>query len=112
MATGMAAADVIISRAGASTCNELGACGLPSILIPSPNVTNDHQAKNARALSDKGAAILLPEKDCSPEVLMENINIILNDQSLREQMSRSLRRMIRLDSTERICNIVEEIIRK
>ena len=112
MATVMAAADVIISRAGASTCNEIGACGLPSILIPSPNVTNDHQAKNARALSDKGAAILLPEKDCSPEVLMEKINNILNDQSLREQMSRSLRRMIRLDSTERICNIVEEIIRK
>lgn len=112
MATVMAAADVMISRAGASTCNEIGACALPSILIPSPNVTNDHQAKNARALSEKGAAVMLPEKDCTPQVLMEQINLLLNDSSLREDMSRSLRQLIRLDSTERICNIIQEIARQ
>ena len=55
MPTVMAAADIIIGRAGASTCNEIGASGTPCILIPSPNVTNDHQMKNAKILADRGA---------------------------------------------------------
>ena len=61
MPTVMAASDVMISRAGASTCNEIAAAGKPSILIPSPNVSDNHQEKNARALSDRGGAVLLLE---------------------------------------------------
>ncbi len=109
MPTVMAAADVIISRAGASTCNEIGACGTPSILIPSPNVTANHQEKNARVLSDRDAAVLVLEKDCTPEKMYGEITALLADSSRREEMSRKLHEMVRIDSTERICDIVEEI---
>jgi len=109
MATVMAAADVIISRAGASTCNEIGACGLPNILIPSPNVTNNHQEKNARMLSDKGAAVLILEKECSAQRLWDEIQELLSNVSVRETMSRQLREMVRLDATEQICDIVEQL---
>ena len=112
MATVMSAADVIISRAGASTCNEIGACGIPSILIPSPNVTNNHQEKNARMLSDRGAAVLLLEKDCTPQRLYDEITALLNDRDARERMRDSLRQMVRLDATERICDIVEELCKR
>ena len=112
MATVMSAADVIISRAGASTCNEIGACGMPSILIPSPNVTNNHQEKNARMLSDRGAAVLLLEKDCTPQRLYDEITALLNDRDARERMRDSLRQMVRLDATERICDIVEELCKR
>ena len=112
MPTVMAAADVIISRAGASTCNEIGASGTPSILIPSPNVTANHQEKNARVLSDRDAAVLILEKDCTPEVLYREITALLADKERCEQMSRTLYTLVRLDSAERICQIVEEMIRK
>ena len=112
MPTVMAAADVIISRAGASTCNEIGACGTPSILIPSPNVTANHQEKNARVLSDREAAVLVLEKNCTPEKLYTEITALLADDSRRAEMSRKLHEMVRIDSTERICDIVEELTRK
>ena len=111
MPTVMAAADVIISRAGASTCNEIGASGTPSILIPSPNVTANHQEKNARVLSDRDAAVLVLEKDCTPERIYQEITTLLADEARREEMSRKLYSLVRLDSTERICDIVEELIR-
>jgi len=109
MPTVMAAADVIISRAGASTCNEIGAAGIPSILIPSPNVTANHQEKNARVLSDRGAAVLVLEKDCTSEKMYEEITALLADPARREEMKHKLHEMVRIDSTERICNIVEEL---
>ena len=109
MPTVMAAADVIISRAGASTCNEIGAAGIPNILIPSPNVTANHQEKNARVLSDRGAAVLVLEKDCTPELMYEQITALLADPSRREEMKNTLHQMVRTDSTQRICDIVEEL---
>ena len=112
MPTVMAAADVIISRAGASTCNEIGAAGVPSILIPSPNVTNNHQEKNARVLADRDAAVLLLEKDCTPQTLWEEINALLADDGRRADMTRKLHEMVRLDSTQRICDIVEELTKR
>lgn len=112
MPTVMAAADVIISRAGASTCNEIGAAGVPSILIPSPNVTNNHQEKNARVLADRDAAVLLLEKDCTPQKLWEEIGALLTDDGRRADMTRKLHEMVRLDSTQRICDIVEELTKR
>jgi UDP-N-acetylglucosamine--N-acetylmuramyl-(pentapeptide) pyrophosphoryl-undecaprenol N-acetylglucosamine transferase len=105
----MAAADVIISRAGASTCNEIGAAGIPSILIPSPNVTANHQEKNARVLSDRDAAVLVLEQDCTPGKLFAEISGLLADPARREKMKATLHTLVRLDSTERLCDIVEEI---
>ena len=111
MPTVMAAADVIISRAGASTCNEIGAAGVPSILIPSPNVTANHQEKNARVLSDRDAAVLVLEKDCTPEGIYQEITGLLADAPRRSAMGEKLRSLVRLDSTERICDIVEDLTR-
>lgn len=109
MPTVMAAADVIISRAGSSSCNELAACGTPCILIPSPNVTDNHQEKNARALADVGAAILMLEKDCTAEALMEQIAALLQDVSSREKMSKALQKMCVPDSAERVCDVIEAL---
>ena len=112
MPTVMAAADVIISRAGAATCNEIGACGTPCILIPSPNVTNNHQEKNARVLEAGGGAVVVLEKDCSPEKMYALVKELMDDEDRRAEMSRKLHEMVRLDSTERICNMVEELTKR
>ena len=105
----MAAADVVIGRAGSATCNEIAACGTPCILIPSPNVTNNHQEKNARVLEEAGGAVVVLEKECTPEGMYALVKELLGDEARREEMSRKLRSMVRLDSTARICDIVEEL---
>ena len=112
MPTVMAAADVFISRAGASSCNEIAASGTPAILIPSPNVTDNHQEKNARVLADRGGAVLLLERDCTANVLYNTVNKLLTDQKCREQMSIALRKDVILDSAERICDILDELTHK
>ena len=112
MPTLMAAADVIISRAGASTCNEIGAAGLPCILIPFPNVTNNHQEKNARVLESRGGAVVIVEKDCSAEKVYEEIKSLLADPDRRAEMGKNLRRMVTMDSAERICDIVEQLAKR
>ncbi len=112
MPTLMAAADVMISRAGASTCNEIAAAGLPCILIPSPNVTNNHQEKNARVLEARKGAVVLLEKDCTAQALYAQIQSLLADPQRRAEMSRNLHEMVTLDSTERICDIIEQLVKK
>ena len=112
MPTVMAAADVVIGRAGSATCNEIAASGTPCILIPSPNVTNNHQEKNARVLEEGGGAVVVLEKDCTSEKMYALIRELLADENRREEMSRKLRSQVKLDSTERICDIVEELAKK
>ena len=105
----MAAADVVIGRAGSATCNEIAATGTPCILIPSPNVTGNHQEKNARVLENGGGAVVLLEKDCTPEVLYAEVQGLLVDEQHREVMSKALKGMVKIDSAERICDIVEDL---
>ena len=112
MPTLMAAADVMISRAGASTCNEIAAAGLPCILIPSPNVTNNHQEKNARVLEARKGAVVLLEKDCTAQALYAQIQSLLADPQRRAEMGRNLHEMVTLDSAERICDIIEQLVKK
>ena len=109
MPTVMAAADVVIGRAGSATCNEIAVTGTPCILIPSPNVTGNHQEKNARVLENGGGAVVILEKDCTPEVLYAEVQGLLVDEQRRETMSRALHGMVKIDSAERICDIVEEL---
>ena len=111
MPTLMAAADVMISRAGASTCNEIAAAGLPCILIPSPNVTNNHQEKNARVLEARKGAVVLLEKDCTAQALYAQIQSLLADPQRRAEMGRNLHEMVTLDSAERICDIIEQLVK-
>ena len=112
MPTVMAAADVIISRAGASSCNEIAASGTPCILIPSPNVTDNHQEKNARAMEREGAATVILEKDCSAELLMAQIRDLLENQDRYSQMRKALLNMVVPDSAQRLCNIMEQLAGK
>ena len=112
MPTVMAAADVIIGRAGSATCNEIAASGTPCILIPSPNVTNNHQEKNARVLESAGGALVVLEKDCTPERLYQQVRALMADANRRSQMGQALRGLVKTDSAERICDIAEELARK
>jgi len=109
MPTVMAAADIVISRAGGSSCNEIAAAGIPCILIPSPNVTANHQEKNARALEEQGAAIVILEKDCTAEVVLEKIKQLLDDHDAYQRMREALLGIAVPDSAERMCAIMEEL---
>ena len=111
MPTVMAAADLIIGRAGSGTCNEIGAAGIPCILIPSPNVTNNHQEKNARVLEAGGGAVVLLEKDLTAAQLYGKVRELLADNERREAMSKALKGMTILDSADRICDIVEQLVK-
>ena len=112
MPTVMAAADIFISRAGASSCTEIAASGTPCILIPSPNVTDNHQEKNARALEKEGAAVVILEKDSTAEVWMQQIQNLLQDKQRYTQMQKALQRMVVPDSAERLCTIMEQLAAK
>ncbi len=105
----MAAADVIIARAGSATCNEIAATGTPCILVPSPNVTNNHQESNARVLEAAGGAVVMLEKDCTPEKMYREVRGLLRNESRRNAMTQALHGLVKLDSARRICDIVEEL---
>ena len=106
------AADVVIGRAGSGTCNELGATGAPCILVPSPNVTNNHQEKNARVLEAAGGAVVMLESEVSAEKMYAQVMELLRDDSRRTAMSGALKGLVRTDSADAICDIVGELIRK
>ena len=106
------AADVVIGRAGSGTCNELAATGAPCILVPSPNVTNNHQEKNARVLEAAGGAVVMLESEVTAEKMYAQVMALLTDNARRSEMSRALKGLVRTDSADAICDIVEELIRK
>ncbi len=102
-----AIADVVVSRAGALSIAELCATGKPCILVPSPNVAEDHQTKNAQALLDKRAALLVKDKDAK-KVLMGDILALMNDEKRRLQLSKSIKKLAMPKAAERI---VDEVYR-
>ncbi len=106
----MAAADLVLCRAGASTVSELAAIAKPAVLVPSPNVTADHQTKNARVLSQAGGAVLLPEKDCSGEALYDTASRLLQDEVKRSDMARRLSAMAIPDANEKIYDTLKNLI--
>ena len=107
----MAAADVVLCRAGASTISELTAIAKPAILVPSPNVTANHQEKNARVLADQGAAVLLLEKDCQRDELYEQAEALLRDRPRRDGMIRALTSMAVPDAGEKIYITLRSLMR-
>lgn len=108
----MAAADVVLSRAGSSSLNEIAASGTPCVIVPSPNVTDNHQEKNARILERRGAAVVLKEDECSGRVLFDTVGQLLSDPQRMAQMSSALRQMAVVDSTERIYQTILELARQ
>ena len=112
MPTVMTAADIVISRAGSSTCNEIVASGTPCILIPSPNVTANHQEKNARALEEQGAAEVILEADCDASIVFDRIQKMLSSTQVYEKMRKAQLSMAVPDSAQRLCDIMEDLIAK
>ena len=100
------AADLVISRSGAITVSEIAVCGKPSILIPSPIVTGDHQTFNAKVLSDKGAAILMEEKNMTEEALEQEIEKLRKDKETLSKMAKSAEKCAPVDAAEMICHYI------
>ena len=108
----MAAADLVLCRAGASTIAEVTAIARPAVLVPSPNVVADHQTKNASVLANAGGAVLLPEGESSGEKLYALVRELLADPARREDMSRALRQMGSPDAAERIYQTLTGLLKK
>ena len=108
----MAAADLVICRAGAATSSEVAAAGKPAIFVPSPNVTDNHQEKNARILEQHGGAVVLREAECSGEKLYEETMGLLGDPEGLAQMGRAVQALAVPDSAERIYKIILELTGK
>jgi UDP-N-acetylglucosamine--N-acetylmuramyl-(pentapeptide) pyrophosphoryl-undecaprenol N-acetylglucosamine transferase len=101
------AADVIVSRAGAGTISELCLVGKPVILVPSPNVAEDHQTRNALALSEKGAAVLIPDRQAAISLADETIKLI-SDINKRKMLSENISKLALRNADIRIA---EEVIK-
>jgi UDP-N-acetylglucosamine--N-acetylmuramyl-(pentapeptide) pyrophosphoryl-undecaprenol N-acetylglucosamine transferase len=105
-----AAADIIISRAGAISVSELCIVGKPVIFIPSPNVAEDHQTKNAKAVADKNAAILIREKDLESDFKNQFTELISNEEK-RKELSKNIEALALINATNDIVNEVEKLLK-
>jgi UDP-N-acetylglucosamine--N-acetylmuramyl-(pentapeptide) pyrophosphoryl-undecaprenol N-acetylglucosamine transferase len=103
----LAASSLYVGRAGASFLAEVTSLGLPSLLVPSPNVTNNHQEANARSLMNAGAANMILERELSGEALYAGIDSIMGDRTRRDAMSESSRN---LGMPESAAIIYEQIV--
>lgn len=106
-----AAADLVVSRSGACTVSELCLVAKPTLFVPSPNVAEDHQTKNARALADKGAALLIPDSQAVARAMDEAVELLKDPVRLAE-LSRNIEALAIPDSAERIVNEIEKCLVK
>ncbi len=105
------AADLVISRAGASSISELCLLGKPVVLVPSPNVAEDHQTKNALALVNKDAAVMIADKDAELDLVPAALKIVHDDERLRT-LSRNIETLAQRHSADRIVDEIVKIIDK
>lgn len=108
----MAAADVVICRSGASSLSEVEAMGKASILIPSPNVAENHQYHNAMALVSKDAAVLIEEKDLTGERLAQELDRLLSSPQRRRQLEANAKALAITDANERIYAVIAGLAQK
>lgn len=106
----LAATDLIISRAGASLLAEITALGIPSILIPSPNVTNNHQEKNARWLEEKRAAKVILEQELTGQRLFDLIKEMIDDEERQALMKQAASKLGQPDAAQRIYKLIQTIV--
>jgi UDP-N-acetylglucosamine--N-acetylmuramyl-(pentapeptide) pyrophosphoryl-undecaprenol N-acetylglucosamine transferase len=109
MASAYAAADIVVSRAGAISVSEISLLNKASILIPSPNVAEDHQTKNARALSSKQAAILLPDSEAKDK-LFDTLQMLLNDLAKQDELKNNLKAFAKPNALVEIVNELEKLL--
>lgn len=108
----LAAADLVICRSGASTLAELEAAGRGSILIPSPIVTGNHQLHNANVLGDAGAAVVIEQKDASPERIIAEVEQLYADRERLTEMGHKAKSLEIADTDDRIWNVVAQLYQK
>ena len=104
------AIDLVICRAGATTLTELTALGLPSILIPSPYVTANHQEHNALSLVNQGAALMIKENELTTETLIQAVDKLMDQPELLEEMSMQAKEIGIVDASDRLINMMQDII--
>ncbi|MBQ1517889.1 MAG: undecaprenyldiphospho-muramoylpentapeptide beta-N-acetylglucosaminyltransferase [Clostridia bacterium] len=108
----LAAADVVVCRAGAITISEIQAQGKPAVFIPSPNVAENHQYHNAMALVNKNAGELIEESELTGELLAEKVDKIVSDKQKLAEYSENARKMAIIDANERIYKVITETYNK
>lgn len=101
----------VVSRSGATSIAEFTALGIPAILIPSPNVTHNHQMKNAVDLEKAGAALVIPENDLNPNNFISSIDHILLDEKYAEEMSKASKALGVPNASDQVIKVMEEISR-
>ena len=106
----MAAADLVICRAGAMTLSELAKLGKAAILVPSPNVANDHQTANAKALSDRSAAVLVPEQELRNGALTEAVTDLLSNPGQMRELRTNIQKYADRETGKRIWQEITELI--
>ena len=109
MSSVMNSADLVICRAGAITISELTAIGVPSILIPSPYVTANHQEYNARVLEKHGAAVVVLEKELKSNILHNQMMSLLNDKDQLNKMARNSKKIGIINATEKIFSLIHDL---
>lgn len=102
-------ADLALTRAGAGTLFELALFGIPAVVIPYP-YAEGHQELNARYFADRGGVILLKQSECTGDVLYRKITELIHSSDLRENLSNKLKRLARPDASEKLIDIVEELL--
>lgn len=107
----LAAADLVVCRAGASSLSEIQALGKPSILVPYPYAAENHQYYNAKTMSDRDAAILIEEKDFTGERLLEEVEKLLSEPKRLKKMGENAKNMAILDASQRITECVCKIVK-
>lgn len=111
MASAYAAADLVVARAGAGTISELQLLEKPCVLVPSPNVAEDHQTKNARALERNGATVIVSDAECRDR-LSDTVVRLMKEPDTLEKMRKEIAKMAMHDSDEKIADEIEKLIKK
>ena len=110
MVTVLAASDLVISRSGALAVAETNACGKASILVPSPNVTGNHQYYNAKSVADRGGAILIEEKELTSERIINEVEKLIGDPELLNSMSEASYKCANREALDIIYDGVKECL--
>ena len=108
MATVMAAADLVVSRAGAITVSEIAALAKPSILIPSPNVVRNHQEQNAREFERNEAAVVIVESELSADSLYDKMIELTSDKQGLIKMGKNVKKLAKTDALEEIYQLIKK----
>lgn len=107
----LAACDVEICRAGAMTLSELSVLGKAAVIVPSPYVTNNHQYKNAKVLCDKGAALMIEEKNLNGEILTETVKKLVENDVMRQSIENNVREFAITDTLDRIYSVIKDLVK-